>query len=235
MRNESEIIIDTLNHMSQFCDEVYIYDDASEDNTVELCKSHSIIKEIIEGKNWDVNRERAEYQNRQNILQLARKNASPEDWFIYMDADERIEFDFSKLSKLDDDISGIKMKLFDFYITEEDVDKKYYEREWMGPEYRKILFLFKNKYVQGYHIPDQRECSLSGGKIIIDGYVKHYGKSISVKQWEDTCEYYSKWFPKYSYKWEKRKGKAIHTKSDFNTELIKWEDKTNPNKIIPIN
>ena len=127
------------------------------------------------------------------------------------------------------------MRLFDFYITNDDVNLHYSKRQWIGPEYRDILFMFKNKSAIGYLTPDQRECTLEyNSKIILLGYVKHYGKSISVEQWEATCEYYSKHFPKYSKKWNDRKGKAIHIKSDFNRPLIKWSDKNNDNLIVKL-
>lgn len=227
IRNESEIILDTLKHMKKFCDEIYVFDDSSTDNTIEICENSGLINGIFKNTKWDSNRAKAEFQNRQELLTFARKssNIKPDDWFIYMDADERIDFDFKTLEIIDKNVSGIKMRLFDFYITEEDKNLKYTKRKWIGPEYRDILFLFKNKYASGYTIPDQRECSLKGGIKILKGFVKHYGKSISIKQWEDTCEYYSKHFPRYSKKWETRKGKAIHNKSDFGRALIKWEDK----------
>lgn len=237
IRNESEIIQDTLDHMSTFCDEVYIYDDTSTDDTVEICDKHPIVKGIIRGAVWDTNRERAEYQNRQAVLDLARRSSQlkSDDWFVYMDADERLEFDINYFKKCSNSIDGVKMTLFDFYITKDDVDKNYKEREWMGPEYRVILFMFKNGSAAGYSIPDQREVTLKGyPTVITTGYVKHYGKSISIQQWEDTCEYYSKNFPKYATKWRNRKGKAIHTKSDFGRTLIKWKDKNDLTKIIRI-
>lgn len=238
IRNEAEIINDTLNHMAEFCDEVYVYDDASTDNTVEICKAHSIVKGIVCGTSWDTNRERAEYENRQKVFLYARNNANlnGDDWFIYMDADERIDFDFSLFKKdLHNNVDGIVMRLFDFYITEEDKDKHYTERQWLGPEYRDILFMFKNKNAIGYQIPDQRECFLTpNSRIILSGYVKHYGKSISIQQWEDTCEYYATNFPKYADKWNNRRGKAIHDKSDFGRNLIKWNEKNNQKVIVAI-
>lgn len=226
IRNEELIIQDTLNHLAEFCKGVFVYDDCSDDNSFEICKNHPIVKSIIKGKIWDSNRERAEFQNRQAILEEAKRFADENDWFVYIDADERIEFNWEKLFEYGDDVIAVRMKLFDFYITPEDVNKKYYEREWIGPEYREIIMLFRNSEYLRYESPDQREVTLGRKGIIInEGYVKHYGKAISIDAWEKKCDYYANYFPKYSEKWLKRKGKAIHIKSDFGYDLIKWHEK----------
>ena len=138
VRNESAIIRDTLDHMAEFCDNVFVYDDASTDDTVNICKNHSVVSKVIEGKTWDTNREKAEFQNRHSIYVEARKVSNDDDWFVYMDADERItEFDWTCLNN---SIDAVQMRLFDFYITKNDIDKKYSERKMIGPEYRDILF-----------------------------------------------------------------------------------------------
>lgn len=222
IRNESRIILDTLNHMSEFCNSIVVYDDASTDNTVEICKSHPNVIEVIESKEWDNNRAQAEYQNRQILLEVAQKHANENDWFIYMDADERIDFEFENLERYD----AIRMKLFDVYITPNDVNKHYTERNMIGPEYREIIMAFRNKAGIKYHLLDQREITLNPNATILSGgYVKHFGKGISVEQWEETCEYYSKSFPMYSNKWNLRRGRAIHTTSDFGNALINWNDR----------
>ena len=164
----------------------------------------------------------AETSSRKELLELAQKY-SDADWFVYMDADERIEFDFEKLDYLPM-INGIRMKLFDFYITEEDKNKQYTQRRFIGPEYRNILMLFRNIKGLKYEKPDQRS-PIVPGRIVVDGYVKHYGKAVSMEQWEETCDYYANCFPKYSAKWKARKGKAVHTLSDFGRKLITWEEK----------
>jgi hypothetical protein len=152
-----------------------------------------------------------------------------------MDADERIEFDFSLLENLGDTVDAVFMKLFDFYITEEDVHLSYKDRKWMGPEYRSIGMIFRMGSATGWHINDQRICSTSRNNFKHVGFVKHYGKAVSIEEWEKTCDYYSTYFPEpYKTKWKNRKGKAIHTKSDFNRPLIKWEDRNNNNIIIKI-
>jgi hypothetical protein len=68
------------------------------------------------------------------------------------------------------------------------------------------------------------------GKIETKGWVKHYGKAISVEEWEKTCDYYIKYrgarsIPMFTAKWKQRKGKAVHTKSDFGRRLITWEER----------
>ncbi len=228
IRNESLIIKDTLDYLAGFCTGgIFVYDDCSKDSTYEICKNHPAVKEIIKGEYWDENRERAEFENRQMLLETAKIYAGPDDWFVYIDADERIDFDWNKIAGYDKNVIAIRMKLFDFYITPEDAEKKYNERLWHGPEYREIIMAFKNSDALRYEHPDQREVSLGKtSKIVDDGFVKHYGKAISVDEWEKTCDYYANHFPKYSEKWKKRKGKAIHNGvSDFGNELILWCEK----------
>lgn len=222
IRNEEEIIQDFLDYYTPYCDGIYIYDDVSTDRTVEICKAHSHVRGIIESKEWDKDRTKAEFTTRQAVLELAQKD-NP-DWIIYVDADERIEFGdiFNVLNFYD----GVVMKLFDYYITEEDKDLNYKERKWLGQEYRSILMMYRNKPNLKYQYHDQREMLLpDNSRILYAGAVKHYGKAISVKEWEETCNYYSNHFPEpYKSKWEGRKGKAIHEKSDFGGKLIQWHE-----------
>ena len=70
------------------------------------------------------------------------------------------------------------------------------------------------------------------------GFVRHYGKAISIEEWERTCDYYInvRWsdrMPELRDRWKQRKGKAIHTKSDFGRKLITWENRMN-GKIVPL-
>ena len=61
------------------------------------------------------------------------------------------------------------------------------------------------------------------------GEVKHYGKAISVEEWEKTCQYYiNNRHPQGKFgvdKWKSRVGKAVHTVSDFGNLLITWEER----------
>lgn len=224
VRNEEKIIRDTLDYYSRYCNSIYVYDDASTDLTADICRNHPIVAGVIVNKKWDSNRLNAEYKSRQAVLELAQKD-NPK-WLMYFDADERVDFNLREFEKNENKWDAVRMKLFDFYITEEDKHLPYYCREWLGPEYREIIMLFRNVPGIGYFTPDQRIVTLNkGARVLDDGYVKHYGKAISEEEWEQTCLYYMHHFPEpYKSKWAQRRGKAIHKDmSDFNRPLIKWD------------
>src|SRR3990167_1225063 len=228
VRNEEAIIKDTLDNWSNFCNGgIYVYDDMSEDKTVEICKAHPNVKLVLEGDFWDPDREKADYQTRQKVLLYAQQDADENTWFVYFDADEHL-YNFDDFN-LFSNSKAIACRLYDIYITPEDVEKNYKERDFIGPEFRTIIFFFKNSSYLSYDKPDQRIVNLPPdvGSIPIHGDIKHYGKGFSVKHWEDTCDYYITWWPKYAAKWSKRKGKAIHKDylSDFGNRLLRWADR----------
>jgi len=231
VRNESAIIIDTLNNWRRFCTGgIYVYDDCSEDKTADICRNHPAVTEVIQGAFWDPDREKAEWQNRQALLTRAQQEVGMDEkvWFVYFDADEHL-YNFSDYELFaNSDVKAIACRLYDVYITPEDAGKNYKEREWIGPEFRTIVFFFRNSQYLSYDTPDQRIVNLEAGiQIPIHGDIKHYGKGFSAEAWEKTCDYYIQWWPKYADKWRKRKGKAVHKDylSDFGNRLIQWKDR----------
>lgn len=229
MRNESAILKDTLDSWARFCTEgIYIIDDASTDNSVEIARAHPAVRDVQVVDFWDPDRERSEWLLRQSVLARAQQDSGPDDWFVYFDCDEFL-FDFDEYELFGTpDVKAIACRLYDFYITPEDEAKTYKERQWVGPEYRTIPFFFRNSPYLRYQHPDQRIVDLEPGiQIPIHGDIKHYGKGFSVEHWEATCDYYIRFWPKYSDKWRKRKGKAVHENylSDFGNKLILWKDR----------
>jgi hypothetical protein len=190
----------------------------------------------MRSKKWESEprkRQVLEGTQRQKIFQEAFKN-NP-DWIYYFDADEYAYFDGIDLENRQ--IGAYRMRLFDFYITPEDSDDHYLNRKFIGPEFRDILTLFRPtaRTRFGSRVP-----SGFPGEIKNGGFIKHYGKAISIQQWEDTCDYYiNHLFEKQphnstiSEKWKNRKGKAIHHGiSDYGRPLITWEDRHNQKLII---
>lgn len=231
IRNEQEIIKDTLDHWGKICTGgIYVYDDASTDKTLQICKDHPAVRGIVEGGEWDTDRERAEHENRQAVLERAQRTALPDDWFVYFDADEFFADPSQEIPGLlfDQGVKAIACRLYDVYITPQDVNSPYHQRTQVGPEFRTIVMFFRNDPALGYDKPDQRIVNLPPDNrgIARAGLIKHYGKGFSVEHWEATCDYYINHFPKYAAKWRARKGKAVKEdyRSDFGNPLISFID-----------
>lgn len=223
-RNEAAIIHDTLEHYAPLCTAgIYVFDDCSTDDTAAICRLHPAVVDVISGSEWSEDRKYAQSRNRQSLLVRALQDRP--DWLLYFDADERLEVDLKGIPWGECDV--IRCKLFDFHITAEDVDLRYDQRRWIGPEYRKIVMLYRNMDGIGYFHEYQREtCLPSHARVVDVGYVRHYGKAISVEEWEATCRYYSNFFSEpYRSKWLARIGRAVHTHSDFGRPLILWEER----------
>jgi glycosyltransferase involved in cell wall biosynthesis len=236
VRNEELILVDTLDHLATICDGIICYDDASTDRTFEILCEHENVLAVIKNNNWlptPTDRIYRETQDRSELLQLAAEY-EPE-WIFCVDADERFlgnirDFIHSDRSQ---NINTIRIQLFDAYITPRDKEsfsqgqQLLNYRKFFGVERRDILMLWRNRSDIVFQGLDSREPTVlhpSNQATIVKFYCQHYGKSLSVQQWEDTCDYYANHFPfeEYGRKWLERKGKAIHTLSDFNTELQLW-------------
>lgn len=218
VRNEELIIEDTLRHFLTYCSSIILYDDDSTDATVQIASTFPEVT-IIRGTPWSLNRQWEETRHRAILLHHVQT-----EWALCFDADERLVGDLPDLTH-----PGYRFRLFDGYMTEE-CSMEYLHgrledlpRMW-GPERRDITMLFRKEQSR-YLGLDQREPVVNGHIEVANVYVKHFGKCLSVNHWEDTCDYYATYFPEpYKSKWEARKGKAIHTMSDFGRELYSWDE-----------
>ena len=219
VRNESLILEDTLKHYLGFLDTVVLYDDASTDNTVEIAQSFDRVT-VIRGDAWRKDRLTEETRHRALLLDMCKT-----DWVYCFDADERLIGELPTVLNAD----GYRFALFDGYMTA-DCSSPYIEGElsrldrmW-GPERRDILMLFRKSKAE-YKGLDKREPNVYGVVELASARIKHFGKCLSIDHWEETCDYYANHFPEpYKTKWRQRKGKAIHTKSDFGRELLTWDN-----------
>lgn len=223
VRNEALIIADTVEHYLECCDRIVLYDDCSTDETVAIAQAAGgRYIDIIRGDAWHSNRPAEETRHRHLVLKRASTLGAR--WCLCFDADERL---VGKLPPLNGD--GYRFRLFDGYLTKErrehytTGDLSTLPRMW-GPEYRDILILFRTDKAR-YAGLDRREPILRGKISLAPVMVKHYGKCLSIEHWESTCAYYATHFPEpYRSKWEARKGKAIHSNSDFGRNLYNWKE-----------
>ena len=233
-KNESLILEDTLTELEKIVDGFILLDDNSDDNSIEIAKKHPKCLAIIKNsKTITGNRSMEESIHRELLLELA-KTYHPQ-WIFYQDADERVENPVDVRNFMLNNINSplieaISFSFFDAYMTKND-SQAYHSgslfnfRKLFGPERRDIVMAWKNNPDITFmtradlRVPDHIDPS----KTITKFYVQHYGKALSVEQWEETCDYYIKHFPQYAEKWQARKGKGIHnTKSDFNRPLDSW-------------
>ena len=233
LRNEALILPDTLDYLAGQVDAVVAYDDASTDETVEILRKHPAVAFVIANGAWEQDiaaRKLAEGRHRGLLLGLAREQMQF-DWTFCFDPDERVTEDLPGFvtDLRDADTDAMRVRLFDAYITPDDNGpfkpgcKLLDFRRYYGPEERDILMLWRNTPSIHFAAHHGRE---PGGttKVGTGLYCQHYGKSLSIGHWEETCDYYIKHFPfdTYGRKWTERKGKAIHTESDFGRPLYEW-------------
>lgn len=235
LRNEELILRDTLDYVGGQVDAIVAYDDASTDRTLDILRGHPKVALIVTNGSWEEDvkaRRLAEGRHRGLLLQMARARLQF-DWMFCFDADERVIGDLRGFAggPRASDCDAVRIRLFDAYLTPDDHAPYRPDlellgfRRFFGPEQRDILMLWRNRSEIFFAEQHARE---PGGveRVVTDLYCQHYGKSLSVEHWEETCDYYIRHFPfeTYGRKWLDRKGRAIHTQSDFERPLYEWGD-----------
>lgn len=241
IRNESDIISDFLAHVSEFSDAVIVFDDSSSDSTLDIVRSHPKVVAIIKNILWDANnRTNQETLHRKALNTVANKLFSPK-WIIYMDADERLVGNVRRdLEAIDNTkVDFIRIPLFDAYMTKTDSEdtlpgeKLLNRRRYYGPERRDIIFIWSGNIEAKFVQDDAREPEIDSKNYLTLFKCQHLGKALTIDRWESKCDYYIANFPNvYAKKWSERKGKAIHTESDFGTPLFEWGDDLFKNAIL---
>ncbi len=225
VRNESLIIADTIRHYLTYCDSIILYDDCSEDDTVSIAQVVGGDRiDVIHGDRWRSDRIAEDTRHRLMLTEAAKHMRA--DWCLCFDADERL---VGELPSLGLGANAHRFRLFDGYLTKDrqslyrvGEDLGLLPRMW-GPEYRDIIILFR-PHDASWPYMGARQPQIYGNVKLAPIMVKHYGKCMSIEHWEETCDYYAKYYPGFSKKWKARKGKAIHTVSDFGRELFTWDD-----------
>ena len=121
VRNEALVLRDTLDYVGKQVDAIVAYDDASSDRTLEILGEHPKIALIVANRSWEADieaRRIAEGRHRGLLLQTAREHLQF-DWMLCFDADERVTGDLRSFMEgaHSSDCDGVRVQLFDAYIT----------------------------------------------------------------------------------------------------------------------
>lgn len=245
VKNEKEMMLEHLDHMAKFCDEIWAYDDYSTDGTYQILKNHPKVERVLRtDKNWkpkpvgSVPDALELAKKTQKLLDEASKRSGA-DWFIYLDVDERLDEDLIKaLPRLmkQKRYDAICFELYDFFITTKDKNKVYKGdiqaiRPWCGTEYRDQLFMWRNLpglyYQEGAH----REPTGFDGKRIMYSTqkIKHYGKAKSINDYLKKSKLYHKYRPQLRGSRFKFTLPPIRTTESDLGKLVTWDKiKMNP-------
>ena len=155
VRNEALILRDTLDYVGKHVDAIVAYDDASTDRTLEILGEHPKVALVVTNRSWEANieaRRIAEGRHRGLLLQTAREHLQF-DWIFCFDPDERVTGDLRGFIEgtHSGDYDGVRIQLFDAYMTPGDHAPYQADREllgfrrFFGPERRDILMLWRNR------------------------------------------------------------------------------------------
>ena len=120
VKNEADILQETLISALHWCDHIYVFDNGSNDGTWELVKELANQHlQIVPHKQDDVL-----YTNglRADIFNAFRSNAAPQDWWCALDADEfYIDDPRIFLTKVSDHFRTVWSASLNYYFTDQDL------------------------------------------------------------------------------------------------------------------
>jgi glycosyltransferase involved in cell wall biosynthesis len=120
VKNEADVLQETLTSALHWCDHVYVFDNGSDDGTWELVKElANQHPQIVPYKQEDV-----PYCEglRADIFYAFRSKAGPRDWWCQLDADEfYIDDPRVFLAKIPDRFRTVWSASFEYYFTDRDV------------------------------------------------------------------------------------------------------------------
>jgi hypothetical protein len=136
IRNEALILQDALDYVGGHVDAIVAYDDASTDRTLEILGGHPKVALIVANRSWEADieaRRIAEGRHRGLLLQIAREHFQFE-WMFCFDPDERVTGDMRGFMEQthSSECDGVRVRLFDAYMTPEDQAPYQANRELLG-------------------------------------------------------------------------------------------------------
>jgi glycosyltransferase involved in cell wall biosynthesis len=149
VKNEADVLIETLHHALTFCDNIYVFDNGSNDGTWE--KLQAFVKQeprvIIAARSDEVFKE----QLRNRVYNQYHHLFSAKDWWYILDADEMLAQDPRPMLKKAMQAGKQQMRMWQaqFYFTDKDAEqyatedhskavaqrRRYYRINWREPRF----------------------------------------------------------------------------------------------------
>lgn len=156
IKNEADIILETIEHALVFCDKIYVFDNGSTDGSYEkLCKKAAEDNRVEIAFHSD---ETYRNQFRNRVFNKYHHLYSDDDWWYILDADELFNEDPRPWLKKADKKGKNQMRVWQaqFYFTDADLEnymsedhslpvaarRKHYRINWREPRF------FKNSQTQ---------------------------------------------------------------------------------------
>ena len=111
VKNEEKNIGRLLKHASEWADNIFIYDDGSVDNTIEIASGYDKVRYIYENEDRGIIR--TEGRDRQILLDISVEKSDAE-WSIFLDADE--VFENSIIDELPKMMENDEVDLYYFHL-----------------------------------------------------------------------------------------------------------------------
>ena len=149
IKNEADIILETLNNALRFCDSIYVFDNGSTDGSWELiCEKAAQDPRVVIAAHTD---EVYRNQFRNRVYNMFHHKFGPSDWWYILDADEMLTDDPRPMLKKAMQRGKSQMRVWQaqFYFTDKDLavydqeDKsrlvserrRYYRINWREPRF----------------------------------------------------------------------------------------------------
>jgi glycosyltransferase involved in cell wall biosynthesis len=120
VKNEGDVIAQTLHHASQFCHKIYVFDTGSTDDSwkqVQLINNSVVVP---------FRQEKVSYSEglRAQVFNTVRKYCATGDWFLNLDADEFLAENPQKAIKIaeQEEATQINTLQYNFYFTDKDCE-----------------------------------------------------------------------------------------------------------------
>lgn len=243
VRNEALTLQDTLDYVGKFTDAIAVYDDASTDDSGIILRNHPKVALIIQNnsKEEGIQHQSGAEMRHRGVLLNAVRNQLDCEWLYCFNTAERIIGDVRDFisNLLPDECNGIRVRLFDAYLTPEDQGPLVRGRQLLnlcrhfGTERKDILMLWRNRPHVQYRGLDAREPS--GVDYVLTNFTcQNYSELVSVEPWEVAYASHREFCPSLAVdqKHQEQK-KSYHGKLGFHKPLLPWGPLLFSQAIVP--